>query len=71
MIKTIPNQSFKCPRCGYTIKRWAYLGCHWSDELHCEGIKKCPNPPRTKLTLKRALIEITGRHEHGKNRLST
>lgn len=62
-MKTIPNCPFKCPKCGEEIKRWADLGCHWSDELHCVGVKKCPNPPRTKRALKRALIEITGRHD--------
>ena len=64
--KMIPKMPFKCPRCGEEIKRWAHLGCHWSEELHCTGVKKCPNPPKTKRALRNALIEIVEKNEEVK-----
>jgi len=57
-VKILPKFPFKCPCCGYEIKKWADLGCHWSPDLHCKGIKKCPKPPKTKRVLMRKLRKI-------------
>jgi len=59
-MKNLPDFPFKCPKCGEEIRKWADLGCHWSDELHCPNVKKCPKPPRGKRALMRLLREICG-----------